>query len=113
MVIPVGSMALAIPFHDLVMQKSCRALRGRRGSVSGGVGGSVRGGGATSSASPFFCMADRAFPKLPPMGSSQCVRLSTAGLSDRRRFESMRRGRGATQCAGATEDLNEKNRRER
>lgn len=37
---PVGSMALAMAFHDFEMEKICRAVRGERGSGGGGGGGS-------------------------------------------------------------------------
>ncbi|GIY12552.1 uncharacterized protein CEXT_276941 [Caerostris extrusa] len=118
MTIPVGSMALAIPFHDLVMQKSCRAVRGRRGSVSGGVGGSVRGAAPGGSGSPFFWSTDRALPKLPPIEQVRCA----CALFTVRQFpestESMRRGKGSRgiHCACSASSasiLNERNQRER
>lgn len=37
---PVGSIALAMAFHDLEMENICRAVRGERGSGGGGGGGS-------------------------------------------------------------------------
>lgn len=75
MVIPVGSMARAIPFHDLEILKSWRAVSGSRGSGAGGVGGSSRGASGGCSTG-FFCRPVSALLRLPPIALKSRARLS-------------------------------------
>lgn len=72
-------MARAMPFQDLEMLKSWRAVRGRRGSGAGGVGGSSRG--ASTGSPGFFWRDTSALVRLPPI-ALEVARPSVAQSKD-------------------------------